>query len=201
MRRKVPAVLAVLLLAALAGAWYLWQRMPDMDELRRAAEDIEMDAEVGVDLSLQDIELSHGTEGRLQWRLTAKKANYLQEQGVVEVTEPRMVYFFAQGTKQAERMPGNLTIRAAGGTVRQEEQAATLRNDVVAVYKDMTITAEELEYDGPGQRVVLRGNVLLESPDFDCRAQVMRFSLKTQDLVAEQGVAAELATQGIFDAQ
>lgn len=147
-------------------------------------EDLNVKAEVDVDLSLKGIELSHGKEGQLHWKLTAKRAQYLQDQGVVEVTEPKISYHFVDDNKTLE-------VVAAQGRIEQQNERARLWPEVTAEYGENTLRADELEYEGERRELILSGNVQLMGPKLNCYAARMRYMLKTNDIIVEDGVKAQ----------
>lgn len=184
--------IALLLLVAGGVIWYLYLENKTVEKIERAAKEIakeagelDVQAEVGVDLSLKGIKLAHGKEGHLHWKLTAKKAKYLQDQKQVLVESPNIIYFFENGDKQ-------LTVKAANGLIEQENEKARLWPEITANYGDMLLRADELEYSGKNRMLELRGNVQLASPKMTCRAAQMSYSLKSNDITAEDGIHATI---------
>ena len=72
-----PVAAAVFVVLALGLAWGLWRMTAGeaLDEMARVAKDVD------VDVSMRGIELSQGREGRVQWRLKASGAEYVQDRG------------------------------------------------------------------------------------------------------------------------
>ena len=191
--RRVVIILGLLLLVAGGGFWYLYLENKTVDRLERAAKEIakeagelDIQADVGVDLSLKGIKLSHGKEGQLHWKLTAQKAKYLQDQSEVQVEQPEIVYFFENDDRQ-------LSVKAAKGLIEQEKEKARLWPEITARYGDMRLRADELEYSGKERELVLRGNVQLETPKLSCQAVEMRYGLERNDITARNGIHATIS--------
>ncbi len=190
--RRLVLILGLLLLVAGGVIWYLYLESTTVDKIEKAAKeiakeagDLDVQAEVGVDLSLKGIKLSHGKEGQLHWKLTAQKAKYLQDKNQVLVDSPNIIYFFENEDKQ-------LNVKAANGLIEQDKEKARLWPEITANYGDMSLRADELEYSGKDRMLVLRGNVQLENPKMSCRADQMSYSLKNNDIKAENGIHATI---------
>ena len=194
MRRLLLSVL-LLLLAAGGVIWYYYLEHATVDKIEQAAKEIakeagelDVQAEVGVDLSLKGIKLSHGKEGHLHWKLTAQKAKYLQDQNQVLVESPHIIYFLGNEDKR-------ISVRAANGVIEQENEKARLWPEIIANYDDMRLRADELEYSGKDRMLILRGDVQLENPKMSCRAAEMSYNLKNNDITAENGVHASIKVE------
>lgn len=183
-------LLILLLVAALGtGYWLMMDKEPeqnlkkiDIDESHLA-----LQADVGVDLSLSGVELTHGEEGRMQWKLTADKARYLEDKGLISLEGPRIEYRTYQD-------PHSIIVTAEKGLVDQENRNAELWSGLEGTYGDNVIHAERLEYTGQDKILLITGNVVLEGPRWRCETGRMRFILEDNVLVMEQGVRAEVYT-------
>lgn len=195
-RRRVLTLATVLLLTGLA-LWWAAMRHPAADKARdamRALEGLDVKAELdaqlggngtGVDLSLKGIELSQGEAGVTEWRLTADRARYLEEEGTVEVEAPAIVYYLGEA-----REPMRVT--AAKGLVRQAQKEAGLWPDVTADIGDSRILAGRLDYDGAARRIRLSEGVSLAGRGFNCTAREMRLDLDGGELLATGRVRAHI---------
>ncbi len=191
--RRFLLLLGLLLLVAGGVFWYLYLEHKTVDKLEKAAKeiakeagDLDIQADVGVDLSLKGIKLSHGKEGQLHWKLTAEKANYLQDKAQVQVESPEIVYFFKGDSKQ-------LSVKAEKGLIEQENEKARLWPEINAIYGDMQLRADELDYAGKDRILTLRGNVQLETPKLSCQAAEMHYNLKDNTITAENGIHAAIS--------
>ncbi len=183
----------LLLLVAGGVIWYLYLEHKTVDKFEQAAKEIakeagelEIQADVGVDLSLKGIKLSHGKEGHLHWKLTAKKANYLHDQGQVLVEFPEIIYFFEEDAKR-------LRVKSDKGLIEQENEKARLWPEIRATYGDMRLRADELEYSGKDRMLNLHGKVQLETPKLSCQAAEMHYNLKDNTIAANNGIHATIS--------
>jgi len=192
--RKILFVGILLVLAALAGLWYWWVQYKAAEHLQQTAErvaGVELQAELDVDLSLKGLTLSQGEKGELHWELKAEQAHYVQDQGMVEVTAPTIVYRVAGGE-------GLLTVQAPNGAIWQDQERARLWPKVRATYEQNVLTAEELMYDGKQRTLELRGNVTLVGQRFVCATSLLRYQLQQDVILAENGVSATLHVDAGF---
>lgn len=192
--RKIVVFAVVLLLAGLGGLWYLWVQQKAVEHLQDTAAkvaDVELQAELDVDLSLKGVTLSQGEKGELHWELKADKAQYVQDKSMVEVTAPTIVYKVSGG----EAM---LTVQAPQGAIWQEEERARLWPDVRATYEQNVLTADELVYNGKNRELTLSGEVTLAGPRFVCSAALLRYLLQDDLILAENGVQATIYVDAGF---
>lgn len=189
---KRLVLLAALLVGGLGfGVWAWMSQNQTVQKIQEVAKDVDLEAEVGVDLSLKGVELTQGEAGATQWRLTAEKASYDQEQNRVEVDSPKVTYFLKDG--------GELRVTAPSGEVRQDEQTASLWPEVEATYQNNDIRAERLTWSGENKTLVLSGNVRLENPDMEFTAPELRVLLDQNTLTAENGVHVVLRESAPID--
>lgn len=181
MRRRLPLILAVVLLAAGYVAWSLFSARQAVEEAADAVGDVD------VDVSMQGVELSRGAEGRAEWRLKAEGADYLQDEGLVRVDNPRIVYYLEDGGDE-------VVVTAKSGELNQETDTARLWPDVTIFSGPTTVTADRLDYAGADRDIVLTGDVRIDRPGMVMTAPDVRLDLKTNDISASGGVRAELAT-------
>lgn len=192
--RKVLFVVVLLVLAGAGALWYWWVQQKAVEHLKETAArvaDVELQAELDVDLSLKGVVLSHGEKGELHWELKAKQANYVQDQGMVEVAEPVITYRVAGGE-------GMLTVEAPKGAIWQDQERARLWSKVRAVYDQNVLTADELIYDGKQRELKLDGNVTLAGSRFVCHTQRLRYLLQEDRILAENGITATVYVDAEF---
>ena len=120
------------------------------------------------------------------WRLKAHSAKYEGNRSVVRVEEVKITYFSTDNDQ--------LVVESPLGEVRQERGDARLWPEVKARFGENTLTANQLEYDGQGEVVVLTGDVMLDGPQMSCNASRMRFFLANSTIVADNGVTAVVTT-------
>jgi LPS export ABC transporter protein LptC len=153
--------------------------------MRQAAE---LAASVDVDVSVSGLTLSKGSEGRLDWSLAAKGAEYLREQGRVRVTEPEITYF-AEGGNGTRR---EIRVSAPEGLVDQEQETAELWPEVDIVIGPDTVRAERLRYSGAEHSIVLTGGVRIARPGMALSAERVVIDLATSLVTAQGGVSGEI---------
>ena len=170
------------------GAWVWLSQDETVRQIGELADNVELEAEVGVDLSLQGIELTQAEAGRTQWRLTAERASYAQDEGLVRVEKPKVAYYLSNGEV--------FNVSAAQGEVRQDEQKARLWPDVSGEYDDKTITAQQLDWSGGEQLLALSGDVRMIAPQAEFHAPSLQFKLDTNILSAEDGVRITIMNSG-----
>ncbi len=186
MLRRLAVFSLVLSLLALIGFTLvkLTERAGLMPDLSDFASDVE------IDMAAKGIELVHGSEGKLIWRLHAESASYDQEKGLVLVQTPDIEYF----TQPKGSM---LRVRAPQGSVQQESSEVHFWPEVTALYEKVSLEAKEIMYDGQGL-LTATGEVLVEQEGVRLTAPVMHFDLNERVFVAEGGVVVESGTGKIF---
>lgn len=182
MKRFVPWILIALVALAAVAGWSAYKAKQAVEQAARAVEGLE------VDVSMQGVELSRGAEGRTEWRLKADGARYMQDSGLAQVDNPRIVYYLNSSGNDS----GNATVEvtAAHGEVDQESGAARLWPDVDIVTDETHITAERLDYDSAARTIVLEGTVRMVRPGLALTAPRATMDLRTNEILAEGGVAA-----------
>ncbi len=192
--RKLGLAALLLLLAGGGFLWYQWvqrQALQHLQETAARVAKVDLQAELDVDLSLKGITLSQGEKGELHWQLSATQAQYLQEEGLVEVTEPLISYRVGQGE-------GLLSVQAPKGSIRQEQGTARLWPTVHATYEQNQLTAGELVYSEAERSLTLSGGVTLTGAKFVCRADQVRYLLVEDLILAENGVDATVYVDAGF---
>jgi len=179
MKRFLPWIAAAVVLIAAGGAWFA-SRMHD--EIAAVADLAE---KVDVDVALDKVELSQGSEGRASWRLVADKADYLKDQNLVRLDNPRVIYYQEQDGSE-------VNVTAPQGEMNQDSGDAKLWPDVVIVTGPTTIYADRLDYGGQTRHIDLKGNVRLVRGDMRLNAPHMVMDMKTNDIKADGGVESLL---------
>jgi LPS export ABC transporter protein LptC len=177
--RRRKALAAVIIAAALAGfgGWFFIRQSEMFEQARDLAED------VNVDVSMQGLTLTRGEEGDVRWKLDAKGAKYLQEEGRIRVDAPRITYYPKDSDQDIE-------VRAPEGEVDQNTEEAWLWSRVVMHRGESTVTAGRLHYAGENRTITLTGGVVLERPDMRVVSDAAVMDLAADTLTAEGGVKA-----------
>lgn len=135
------------------------------------------------DAVMQDVVLTHGGEGRMIWRLEARTARYGDDQGIIEVDEPRIVYY-----------PGNaqpIRVTAAAGKARQKEGSVVLGPEVHAFYQDKLLKSPRLDYTEKDKLLHLSGPVKILGPDIEAEAGEVVMNPDSGRITAEKGIKAQ----------
>jgi len=181
-------VLALVLLAAGVGlgAWYWTLQSKTVKAMHEAAiklKDIDIQAELDVDLSLKGIELSQGKAGQLHWRLKAKRAKYTQDRAEVQVENPEIEYYFEKDSR-------TLKVGAAHGVLEQGKDQARLWPEVRGAFEGNELRADELVYAGKERMLTLSGNVTIQGPRLSFKAAELKYLLANNEILAEKGISA-----------
>ncbi|BBD07570.1 LPS export ABC transporter periplasmic protein LptC [Desulfovibrio ferrophilus] len=179
MKRFLPWIAVLLVVLALVGGW-LWQRMKN-----DVAAVAELAQELDVDVALQQVELSQGSEGKASWRLVADKANYLKDEQLVRLDNPRVIYYQEQDGSE-------VNVTATEGEVEQSSGDARLWPDVVIVSGPTTVYADHLFYSGETRDIDLTGNVRMKQGEMMMTAPHLIMDMKTNDIKADGGVTSLL---------
>ena len=192
---------AVFVVLALGLAWGLWRMTVGgaLDKAAQLAKDVE------VDVSMQGIELSQGREGRVQWRLKASGAEYLQEGGLIRVDSPVVTYYGGadgQGPAASGSKPGStpIVVTAPKGEVLQDDEVVTLWPDVTVTMGMGEMRAERLVFTGKETRTIrLTGSVVMHRGEMAVRAPEVEYDLDKDIIVAKGGVEADLNPSPVAD--
>lgn len=179
MKRYLPWIAAVVVLAAATGLWFASQVKDEVAAVAELAENLD------VDVALNKVELSQGSEGKAAWRLVADKADYLKDQQLVRLDSPRVIYY-------QEQDGAEVNVTAPQGEVNQASGDAKLWPDVVIVSGPTTVYADHLHYKGESRNIDLTGNVRLERGEMRLNAPHMVMNMKTNDITADGGVTSLL---------
>jgi len=147
------------------------------------------------DLAFDDITLQQADDdGKPLWSLTADRATYQQDASIAQVEQPDGV-IFQQGvttyTVRAEtgqiyddgkrivlssnvvvsHVPKNALLQGDELEWFPEEDRLILRRNLAGTYKDLTLKAEELQFNGQTNQVTLAGSIEAVMTDSQVRLQ------------------------------
>lgn len=109
------------------------------------------------DISAEEIELTQGTGGDVEWILKAGSADYDQEKGLVKADKPRVTYYLGRDRKE-------VFVKALYGEVSQKGEGLKLWDHVEGHYGDMGLKADRLDFKPKENLLFLEGNVKVNSP-------------------------------------
>ncbi|MDK2955000.1 MAG: hypothetical protein PWQ57_496 [Desulfovibrionales bacterium] len=184
----MPRLLAVLLvLAAAAGAGYFFfgrggagnDAPPPVVSNQSAASESQPEADIVADA----IELTQGQAGRIMWSLKADTGRYHEQDGLIDLDEPRITYFL--GEKREE-----VHLGSQAGTVYQKQDRIVLSELVSGSYDAFDIKANRLDYEGEGGALILSGAVSLKRFGLDLDADKAVIHLLNKTMTATGNVTA-----------
>ena len=142
------------------------------------------------DIVAEDVELTQGNNGRIDWKVKAKSAQYDEQKELVTVSLPQLTAYV--GEDRAE-----VFIRADLGEVDRAGDNLRLWDDVIGRYGTFALSAENFDYIGSMDKVYLRGQVSIERQDMAVNATAIEIDVKSRELVAAGGVSATLSPRGL----
>lgn len=141
-RKRLRAALLVVVAAGLAGIGYLVSRSVTA---RRVATLERFGQEIlpQVAQRIQNFRRVKVKDGRTVWEITAKDAQYFEQDAEIVVIEPRMRFFLEDGAREARVDGSEGRIHLEG----RELDAITLRGNVKVRLDDLELETEEATYD------------------------------------------------------
>jgi LPS export ABC transporter protein LptC len=138
-----------------------------------------------VSMSLKDIHLVHGQEGKKLWELSAQAGVFHQDTGSVDLEKPSFVFIL-------EDRPENVQVKASNGTINRDRQAVHLWPDVEVHYAGSVLQAESMHYQQSKQDLVFSGNVRMDDPRMDVSSRKARLNLQNRTLFLSEQVRVVL---------
>jgi LPS export ABC transporter protein LptC len=173
-RRLVVASLVLLALgfgAALVATGVLRQRLED--ELRRQA----LDLLPHVAQRIKDFHRVKVDQGRKVWEVSAREAQYHEEEQLVLVTEPAVSFYSQDG-------PG-VALRGREGKVfldGQELEAVELVGELRIQFGDYSLQTDLARYERKGQAIVAPGAIEITGKRLDLHGERLELDLSAQRL-------------------
>lgn len=146
------------------------------------------------DIFADDIELVQGVDGRIDWRVKAKGAEYSQTKNTVTIVAPQLSAYLGEDRNE-------LFIRADMGEVDQRADNFRLWENVTGRYGLFAVKADEFDYIGAMEKVYLKGRVVIRRGDISISATAIEIDTKTRLLVAAGGVEALFTPESLEDAE
>ncbi len=187
-------IILLLVAAAVATAMihsYVSNRA--VTEIRQAVRKGQMGPESAVDLSLRGVELTQGEQGEEVWKLKARGAWYEQAGGVIQVSQPEIIYYLRSDRSE-------LLVRSSRGVVSQQDRLARLWENVEIERNGGSIRSDLLIYNGTDHTLNMPGEARFDGPDLYGTASGVTVYLNDNVLRAEGGVDVEMRIrQGLKD--
>ena len=141
-RTRLRAALLIVVAAALAGIGYLVTR--DVIVRRtRGLQALGRDFLPQVAQRIQNFRRVKMENGRTVWEVTAKDAQYFEQDSQIVVVEPRMTFFLEDGRREAHVTGSEGRITLDG----RELRSLTLRGTVAVRLDDLELETAEATYD------------------------------------------------------
>lgn len=144
------------------------------------------------DVVATDLELVQGSEGKEQWRMRGKTAQYSVDQRIVQILNPQLSAYVGQDRQE-------VFIRSDTGEVNQPGNTLTLKDNIAGRYGDFTLNSDVFDYIGAMKKAYFKGRVVVTRPDFTVNATTVEIDLDTKELTAAGGVTAEFVPSSLKD--
>lgn len=184
-RRLRWLVVAVLVVLLGAGGWLLQrgfaarqraqQHKPIVDVLPNVAQRIQNFHRVKVD------------NGRKVWEVSAREAQYLEEEQVVVVEAPVVEVFLEDGRTVA--------LRGRGGKVflaERELQRVELEGDIDMQLGEYAMRTDAAHYEAERGVIIAPGHVSISGKGFELQGERMEVDVESEQLVLSQRVQTTL---------
>lgn len=174
-RTRLRAALLLVVGAALAGIAYLVTR----DVSARKAHTLQ---ELGADFlpqvaqRIQNFRRVKMENGRMVWEITAKDAQYFEQDDQIVVIQPEMTFFMKQDGRAAYLVGAEGRITLDG----REVKALTIRGSVAVRLDDLRVETEEATYDRERDLITAPGVVTLHGRTLDVRGRRMELDVGPQ---------------------
>jgi LPS export ABC transporter protein LptC len=174
-RTRLRAALLIVVAAALGGIAYLTSRSMT---LQRAQALRELGAEIlpQVAQRIQNFRRVKVENGRTRWEITAKDAQYFEQDGAIVVIEPRMTFFFEDGAREAQVSGAEGRIALDG----RELRSVTLRGKVAVRLDDLELETEEATYDRSRDLITSPALVTIRGRTLELRGRGMEVEVGPQ---------------------
>ena len=176
MRRKgVRATLLIVVGAALGGIGYLVSRNVVAHRVN-PLEELGRDFLPQVAQRIQNFRRVKVEHGRMMWEITARDAQFFEQEDQIVVLEPRVTFFMKEEGRQAHLRGSEGRITLEG----HEMRAVTLRGRVAVQLDDMELETEEATYDRAHDLITAPGDVTIHGRTLDVRGHGMEIQVGPQ---------------------
>jgi LPS export ABC transporter protein LptC len=190
-RTRLRATLLIVVAAALGGLGYL---VSQSMTARRA----QVLHEIGRDLlpqvaqRIQNFRRAKVEDGRTVWEITAKEAQYFEQDNQIVVHEPRMTFFLEDRQRQAHVQGKEGRIMLDGRDVL----SVTLRGGVAVQLDDLELMTEEATYDRTRDLITSPALVTVRGRTVELRGRGMEVNVGPQHVRLLDDVHTTLRAHG-----
>lgn len=174
-RTRLRAALLVVVAAALGTIGYLASRNVAARK-GRTLDDLGRDFLPQVAQRIQNFRRVKVEHGRTVWEITAKDAQYFEQEHRIVVLEPRMTFFLEDGERQAHVQGAEGRLALDG----HELTTITLRGDVVVRLDDLQLETDEATYDRGADQITTPGVVKLRGRTVELTGRGMEVDVGPQ---------------------
>jgi LPS export ABC transporter protein LptC len=176
MRARLRLLVVALLVAALGGGgWLLWGEIA----ARRAADLVPPPADVMPDVAqrIQHFHRVKVVDGRKVWEVSAREAQYREDEGRLTVLEPVLALYLEDG--------GEVSLRGASGTVfldGRELKRVEVEGAIAVQLGDYALTTERASYEMDRDLVIAPGRVQILGGGLEAEGDGMEVEVGAQRL-------------------
>lgn len=171
-RKRVRAALLIVVAAAMAGIGLLVQRNVTA---RRASTRASLGENIlpQVAQRIQNFRRAKVENGRTVWEITAKDAQYFEQDSQIVVVEPTLRVFLEDGQREAvvQGAEGRITVNG------RELASATLRGGVKVRIDDLELETEEATYERERDVIISSATVTVRGRTIELRGRGMEVAV------------------------
>lgn len=194
-RKRVRALLLVLILATLGGIGYKVTRIVSVkvDELQEKPLKL-LNQLPEVTLQVKDFHHTKIQEGRKVWELLGEEARYLKNQQEAIIKKPRMIFYHQNGdTIEAVGNEGHLFF------TDKELEKLELHGAIQMKYQGLVLNTEEATYVKSENHVVAPGKVTLRGDGLELQGVGMEIALQDDRIRVLQQVKTKLQPEKLHN--
>ncbi len=174
-RKRVRTALLIVVSAALGGIGYLVSRNV-VAHRAHPLEELGRDFLPQVAQRIQNFRRVKVEHGRMMWEITARDAQFFEQENQIVVLEPRVTFFMKEEGRTAHLKGAEGRITLDG----HEMRAITLRGGVAVQLDDLELKTEEATYDRAHDLITSPGDVTIHGRRLDVRGRGMEIQVGPQ---------------------
>lgn len=181
-RRLVVALIFVLLTV---GGWLLGRELylQRRTDLRKEV----LKVLPGVSQRIQNFHRSRVVNGKTVWEVSAREAQYYEQEQTVVVSGPAVSFYTSDGRE--------VVLRGEEGKVYlggKDLEGLELRGGVEVKFGKYGLRTEDVRYERFSDTILVPGTVQISGEEFDIRGERMTIYLSAQRLLVDGGVQTTL---------
>src|SRR6266478_5852161 len=165
-RTRLRTALLIVVGAALGGIGYLVSRNV-VAHRAHPLEELGRDFLPQVAQRIQNFRRIKVEHGRMMWEITARDAQFFEQENQIVVLEPRVTFFMKEEGRKAHLKGAEGRITLDG----HEMKAVTLRGGVAVELDDMELETAEATYDRAKDLITSPGDVTIHGRTLDARGR------------------------------